>query len=75
MPICLGICEATHALAAGTQNERWSIVTPLAQNCRYGRTWVINFDMYDFQRSLQDREPTDQSPKLSTLGAELVLAF
>jgi hypothetical protein len=47
MPICLGIAEPGHALAAGMQDERWGVVAPLTQKCRYGWARVIDPDMYD----------------------------
>jgi hypothetical protein len=47
MPIFLGIGEPAYALAAGMQDERWGIVASLTQQCRYGGTRVINFDMHD----------------------------
>ena len=73
MPICLGIPEPTNALAAGMQDERWGVVVSLTQQCRYGGTRVIDPDMDDFQRCLQVRKPTNQSPQFRALRAELVL--
>ena len=75
MPICLGIPEPAHALAADMQDERWGVVASLAQQCRYGGTRVVDPDMHDFQRRHQLRKPTNQSPQFRTLGAELVLAL
>ena len=75
MPICLGIPEATQALAAGMQDERWGVVASLTQKCRYGGARVVDPDMHDFQRRLQLRKPTNQSPQFRTLGAKLGLAL
>jgi hypothetical protein len=36
---------------------------------------VINSDMHDFQRCLQVRKPTNQSPQFRTLGTKLGLAL